>query len=126
MKKEAKLYLVDWSEVTKEGERFENLIASHLLKFTNYLNEYEGFKSNLNYLKNIDKKEVDFLITIDNKPWFAVEVKSSDTQPSKNITYFTEKLKIPFVYQVVNKHGIDFIKNGVRIISADKFLSGLI
>lgn len=126
IKKEPKLYLVDWSEIENEGVKFENLIASHLLKFTTYLNEYEGYKSNLNYLKNVDKKEVDFLVTVDNKPWFAVEVKLNDLSLSSNIKYFHDKLKIPFVYQVVHKAGIDTNKDGVRIISADKFLSGLI
>jgi predicted AAA+ superfamily ATPase len=126
IKKEPKLYLVDWSEIEEEGARFENLIASHLLKFTHYLNEYEGYKCNLNYMKNVDKKEVDFLVTVDNKPWFAVEVKLSDTTLSQNTNYFREKLNIPFVYQVVNKNGVDFMKEGVRVISADKFMSGLV
>jgi predicted AAA+ superfamily ATPase len=126
IKKEPKLYLFDWSEIEEEGPRFENLIASNLLKFVHYLSEYEGFKCNLNYLKNVDKKEVDFLVTVDNKPWFAVEVKLSDTTLSPNINYFREKLKIPFVYQVVINDGIDVMKEGIRLISAGKFLSGLV
>ena len=126
IKKEAKLYLTDWSEVEKEPERFENLIASHLLKFTNYLFEYEGFQSSLNYLRNVDKKEVDFLVSVDGKPWFAVEVKLSETIVKKNLQYFKERLHIPFVYQVVRQNGVDIMKDNVRIISADKFLSALI
>ncbi len=126
IKKEPKLYLFDWSEVENEGAKFENLIASHLLKFTQYLKEYEGYKISLNYLRNVDKKEVDFLITIDGKPWFAVETKLTDTSPSKNIGYFYNKLKIPFVYQVIKNSDIDILKNDVRVISAYKFLSGLI
>lgn len=126
IKKEPKLYLIDWSEVENEGAKFENLIASHLLKFTNYLNEYEGYKINLNYLKNVDKKEVDFFVTVNNKPWFAVEVKLSDMTVSSNINYFKDKLKIPFTYQVIKKENVDVNKNDVRIISADKFLSGLV
>ncbi len=126
IKKEPKLYLTDWSEVENEGARFENLIASHLVKFTTYLKEYEGYKCDLNYLKNVDKKEVDFLITIDNKPWFAVEAKLSETSPTSNALYYKEKLNIPFVYQVVNKPEIDVVKKSIRILTADKFLSGLV
>lgn len=126
IKKEPKIYLVDWSEIENEGARFENLIASHLLKFTNYLFERDGYKSGLFYLRNVDKKEVDFLVTIDNKPWFAVEVKLSETSPSKNLVYFKDRLKIPFNFQVVKQEGIDFIKDEVRVISANKFLSGLV
>ena len=126
IKKEPKIYLYDWSEIENEGARFENLVASHLLKFTNYLYEKEGYKAELFYLRNVDKKEVDFLVTIDNKPWFAVEVKLSDTSPSSNLIYFKERLKIPFNYQVVKKAGADIVKNEIRVISGGKFLSGLV
>jgi predicted AAA+ superfamily ATPase len=126
IKKEPKLYLTDWSEVENEGARFENLVASHLLKFTNYLFEGDGYKTGLFYLRNVDKKEVDFLITVDNKPWIAVEVKLSETSPSNNLSYFRERLNIPFNFQVVKQDGVDFIKDNIRIISASKFLTGLI
>jgi predicted AAA+ superfamily ATPase len=126
IKKEPKIYLIDWSEVDNEGARFENLIASHLLKFTDYLFERDGYKAGLFYLRNVDKKEVDFLVTIDNKPWFAVEVKLSESVPSRSLSYFRERLKIPFSFQVIKQSGIDIIKNEIRVISAEKFLSGLI
>jgi hypothetical protein len=126
IKKESKIYLTDWSEVNNEGARFENLIASHLLKFSNYLFERDGYKTGLFYLRNVDKKEVDFLLTIDNKPWFAVEVKLSETVPSGNLLYFEERLNIPFNFQVVKQNGIDIFKDGIRVMSADKFLGGLI
>lgn len=64
IKKEPKIYLYDWSEVESEGARFENLIASNLLKFTNFLFERDGFRTDLYYLRNVDKKEVDFLVTV--------------------------------------------------------------
>lgn len=126
LKKEPKIYLIDWTEVENEGARFENLIASHLLKFTDYLFERDGYKTGLFYLRNVDKKEVDFLVTVNNKPWFAVEVKLSETIPSSSLSYFRERLKIPFNFQVVKQSGIDILKNEIRVISADKFLSGLI
>jgi predicted AAA+ superfamily ATPase len=126
IKKEPKIYLTDWSEIENEGARFENLIASHLLKFTNYLFERDGYKTGLFYLRNVDKKEVDFLVTVDNKPWFAAEVKLSETTPSNNLTYFKDRLNIPFNFQVVKQEGIDILKNGIRIMSASKFLSGIV
>lgn len=126
IKKEPKIYLTDWSEVENEGARFENLIASHLLKFSNYLFERDGYKTGLFYLRNVDKKEVDFLVTIDNKPWFTVEVKLSETVPSSNLYYFRERLNIPFCFQVVKQNGIDILKDDIRVMSADKFLSGLV
>ncbi|MFA3783287.1 ATP-binding protein [Melioribacteraceae bacterium 4301-Me] len=126
IKKEPKLYLVDWSEVEDESLRFENMIASHLLKFVQFINEAEGYKIKLFYLRNVDKKEVDFFVNVNEKPWFAVEVKLNDTEPSPNLLYFKERLKIPFLFQVVNKKNVDFIRKDVRVISASKFLSGLV
>lgn len=126
LKKESKLYIYDWSQVQGEGERFENLIAAHLLKFVNFLVESQGFKLDLFYLRNVDKKEVDFLVTYNNRPWFSVEIKLSDTTPSKNIAFFRERLNIPYNYQVVLKKDVDLLNDGIRVLSADKFLTALI
>ena len=37
LRKEPKLYLWDWSEITDEEVRLENIVASHLLKFSQFL-----------------------------------------------------------------------------------------
>ena len=126
LKKEPKLYLWDWSEVEDEAARFENLVASHLLKLVHFVTDYEGYKSELYFLRDVDKREVDFLVTIGGKPWFAVEVKLNDTSLSPHLLYFKERLSIPYAYQVVKKTAVDRIEKEARIISAGKFLSGLI
>jgi hypothetical protein len=126
LKKEAKLYLWDWSELDHEPARFENCIASHLLKLIHYLQDWEGYKAQLYYLRSIEKKEVDFLVTIDERPWFAVEAKINEINASPPLFYFRDKLKIPFAYQVIKQQGVDSYTNGVRIVSAEKFLAGLL
>jgi hypothetical protein len=126
LKKEPKLYLWDWSEVDDEAKRFENLMASHLLKFVHFLTDHEGYRAVLSYLRDVDKREVDFLVTIDGKPWFAVEVKLHDTALSPNLLYFQNRLSIPYIYQVVKKDKVDLLEKGGRIISAGRFLAGLI
>ncbi len=126
LKKEPKLYLWDWSEVEDEANRFENLIASHLLKFVHFITDNEGYRAELSYLRDVDKREVDFLVTIDGKPWFAVEVKLNDTVLSPNLLYFRERLSIPYIYQVVKKDKVDMLEKGGRILSAGRFLAGLI
>lgn len=126
LKKEPKLYLWDWSEIEDEAARFENIIASHLLKFVHFIVDHEGHKAELHYLRDVDKREVDFLVTINKKPWFAVEVKLNDTSLSPALLYFRDRLAIPYVYQVVKKDKTDMLEKGARIISAGRFLSGLI
>ncbi len=130
IKKEGKLYLWDWSEVSDPGARFENMIASHLLKYCHYLTDtgYGEFK--LNYLRNKEKEEIDFLIVKNNKPWLPIEVKLNDDQASANWTGFmghlkcTKALQVTFknnVFKIIKKDGYDLL-----IISADKFLQYLI
>ena len=124
LKKMAKLYLWDWSVINNEGVRFENLIASHLLKYAHFLKNSQGYKAQLHYLRDSEGREVDFLFTIDDKPWFAVEVKLDEEK--SYLDYYQQRLGIPFVYQVVKKSGIDYLKKGIRIISADKFLTAFV
>jgi len=126
IKKEPKLYLWDWSEIENPAVRFENLIASHLLKLVHFLTDHDGYKTQLCFLRNVDKKEVDFLVTVDKKPWFAVEAKRSEEEVSRSLAYFRERLNIPFVYQILEKPNVDRYKSGIRVVSADKFLAGLV
>jgi uncharacterized protein len=125
-KKEPKLYLWDWSEIMVEPVRLENMVASHLLKFVHYMQDFEGYRLGLHFIRDIAKREVDFLIAVDNKPWFAVEVKMHDASPSPTLISFKEKWKIPYCYQVVKSPSIDALASGVRVVSVEKFLSGLI
>jgi len=127
LKKEPKLYLWDWSEITDHnGAKLENVVASHLLKLCHCLNDVDGYKAELSFLRDIDGREVDFLVTNDGKPWFAVEVKSSAADVSKTLSYFGDKLNIPFLYQVVDQRNIDIRKDKIRILSMEKFLSSLV
>lgn len=102
------------------------MVASHLLKFCNYHYDFNGWKVKLNYLRDSNGREADFLVCFDNRPWFVVEVKTSHTKASKHLLYFKEKLAIPYCYQVVLDNKKDYIKNGVRIMPVEKFLSALI
>ena len=126
LRKEPKLYLWDWSQVSNENARFENLVASHLLKFCQFLFDVEGYKARLFYIRDKERREVDFLVCVDNKPWFCLEVKNSFKKVPAALKYFASRLKIPFVYGVVKAEGVDIYKDDIRIISASKFLSGLV
>ena len=127
LKKEPKLYLWDWSEITNNaGAKLENVVASHLLKLCHYLHDVDGYKTELYFLRDIDGREVDFLVTYGGKPWFAVEVKSSAKEIAKSLTYFGNKLDIPFLYQIVDERNIDIRKDKIRILSMEKFLLSLV
>jgi predicted AAA+ superfamily ATPase len=100
LKKEQKLYLWDWSNIDSAGTRLENMVASHLLKYCHYIEDTQGEKMELRFLRDTDQREVDFVVLKNKKPLFAVECKSGDRQLSKSITYFKERTNIPYFYQV--------------------------
>ena len=100
VKKERKLYLWDWSSVADEGARFENLVGSQLLKYCHFVEDTEGYAMELRYLRDTDKREVDFVVVRDRKPLFAVECKSGDRAVGGAVKYFAERTPIPRFYQV--------------------------
>jgi len=100
--KEPKTYLWDWVNVDEEGSRVENLVASHLLKAIHYWTDCGLGQYALWFIRDKEKREVDFLVSRDKKPWFLVEVKlSSKGGISKNLVYFQDKIKAKHAFQVV-------------------------
>lgn len=100
VKKEQKLYLWDWSLLLDPGPRFENLVASQLLKHCHRIEDSLGQKMELRYIRDTDKREVDFVVLQNGKPQFAVECKLQEAAPSPHLRYFSERIKIPKWYQV--------------------------
>ena len=125
LRKMPKAYLWDWSLVPERGPRFENLVAMHLLKFCHHLQDREGQAVELSYLRDRTGKEVDFLVTLGRKPWFAVEAKVSETRIDPSLVYFRERLGLRWVYQAVLEGQRDFVENGVRCLPARRFLAAL-
>jgi predicted AAA+ superfamily ATPase len=101
LKKEGKLYLWDWSEIVDEGPRFENLIASHLLKACHFWTDSGEGIFDLFYLKDKEKREIDFLVTKDGQPWLPVECKLHNRELSPNFEVFLRHIKVPFFVQVI-------------------------
>ena len=100
MKKERKLYLWDWSLCGDESARFENLVASHLLKYCHFREDTEGDEMELRFVRDAIGRELDLVVIANNKPLFAVECKTGDRNLSRNIAYFSQRTDIPFFYQV--------------------------
>jgi hypothetical protein len=100
VKKERKLYLWDWSGVGEDGPRFENLVASQLLKYCHFVEDTEGHVMELRYLRDTDGREVDFVVLRNRKPMFAVECKSGEKAVSPALRYVAERTPIPRLYQV--------------------------
>lgn len=100
VKKEQKLFMWDWSQVETMGLRFENMVASHLLKYCHFLEDVEGYSMELRFIRDVDKREIDFVVLKNKKPLFAVECKQGEKSVSPHLFYFKERTSIPHFYQV--------------------------
>jgi uncharacterized protein len=101
LRKEPKWFLRDWSLVDDEGARAETFVGCHLLKAVDGYNDLGLGNFELGYLRDKDKREVDFIIVKDGKPWFLIEVKLKKTAISKSLEYFRKETGAPFAFQVV-------------------------
>ncbi len=129
--KEPKIYLWDWSVLQDLGARAENFIAVHLKKATDYWNDQGLGDFGLYYLRDLEKREVDFVVTRDQKPWFLVEVKNGPNHSiSKHLYYFQEETQAPHAFQVVIE--MDYVDKDCfsmhkpTIVPAQTFLSQLV
>lgn len=100
VRKEKKLYFWDWSRVESPGARFENMVAGHLLKYCHFVEDSDGHAMELRYIRDTDKREVDFVVLRDGRAEFAVECKSGERAASPACRYFRERTDIPRFFQV--------------------------
>jgi len=129
--KEPKYYLWDWAQCTNVGARNENFVASHLLKAVHYWTDTGLGDYGLFFLRDKEKREVDFLVSKNGEPWFIAEIKSSINQPlSTSLEAFAKQLKVDHVFQIamdgeyIGKNVFD-IKRPV-IVPARTFLAQLV
>lgn len=125
-KKEKKLYLWDWSLCEDAGARFENLVASHLLKYCHFIEDTEGANMKLQFLRDSEKREIDFIVVKNNKSLFGVECKFGEKSLSPHIHYFSKRSTIPKFYQIHTGRKHSYIKDArAEIIPILEFVKQL-
>ena len=100
VKRAQRLYLWDWGGLENSGAQFENMVASHLLKYCHFIEDTQGDEMELKYLRDVEGREIDFVVLKNKKPEFAVECKVGERAVSSHLHYFKERTKIPYFYQV--------------------------
>lgn len=101
LRKEPKWFLRDWSGLADAGARAETLVACHLLKAVEGWTDLGFGDFQLRYLRDKQKREVDFLVVRDRKPWFLVEVKLRETSLSSSLAHFQTETRAPHAFHVV-------------------------
>lgn len=125
LRREPKIYLWDWSEITNEGTRFENLMASHLLKWCHFTQDWGYEPLDLHFVRDKEKREVDFLITRNKQPWLLIEGKWSQTEPTRPLHYFAKQLGIKNKLLVVAQLDRPGLAGDVAVLDAATFFAFL-
>ena len=124
--KEPKYYFYDVGDVKDDlGARLENLVAAALLRELHFVEDTTGRKTALHYLRDKEKREVDFLAVVDGRPVLMAEVKAGDDVFDKSLFRFRRYL--PGVRAVQAVLGLKRAKNseGVEMTAAHEFLAEL-
>jgi len=126
VKKERKHYHYDWSVVPDPGARFENLVASHLLKWVEFQIDTEGRDLELRYFRDIDGREVDFVVTERRVPIAFVECKLGDDAVAPGLRYLKARFPRVTAWQVSAQGVRDYVSaEGVRVAPAVRLLREL-
>jgi uncharacterized protein len=127
VKKEQKHYHFDWSLVPDEPARFENLIASHLLKWVDFEQDAKGRDLELRYFRDTDGREVDFVVVEGREPILMVEAKWGDTPLDKGLRYLKARFPRAEAWQLSATGSKDFVTpEGIRVAPALALLRRLI
>ncbi len=123
IKRETKVYFFDWTLVSDNANRLENMVAVSLLRLVCRWNELGLGDFDLRYVRNQQGQEVDFLIVKDQHPILLFEVKERETTPTKSGTYFQKQFQIPYFQVVGNFDGVEAYPNRQTIVAAWRLLS---
>lgn len=122
--KASKCYLYDWTRIKDKSKRFENFIAVELQTTLSLWTDLTGVNHSLFYIRDKNKKETDFLIVKENKPWLMVEAKCSDCEVEKHHPATSRLLgDIPVVQVCCEQNIASQQKKNIFRMSASRFLA---
>lgn len=122
--REPKIYFHDTGRViTESGARFENAVACALLKWQMEREDLSGDKCQLYYVRDKEKREVDFLVETDRKIELLVEAKVSDAHLSPHLAYYNQKLRPKRAVQLVHQLGRETDREGIQVRKAAPWLA---
>ena len=130
LRKEPKWFLRDWSGIDDTGKLAETLCACHLLKAVEGWSDLGLGVFELRYIRDTQKREVDFLVVKDDRPWILVEAKHGRCDLSPHLAYFQEKTGAGHAFQMsLVDDFVDadcFARSGPTIVPARTLLSQLL
>ena len=115
--KPPKVYFFDNGDVLgDEGARFENLVAASLLKRLHFLEDRDGYRYELRYIRDKEGREVDFAVIKEGRLIELIEAKHSDENISKHLLYYAKRLKPEKATQIVAKIRRPYDKGRIKVV----------
>ena len=122
-----KVYFYDTGLVEgDEGTRFENLMATALLKHVQWQHDVLGREAGLHYIRTKDDAEVDFVLSEKKQLTHLVECKLSDDKPHRGLRRFALQHPGAQASQVVRNLRHSYSVGELTLSRADEFLNGLL
>ncbi len=126
VKKEQKHYHLDWSIVPRDAARFENLVACHLLKWVHFEQDAGGRDLELHYFRDIEGREVDFVVAEGRQAKLLVECKWTDDAIDRNLRYLKARFPRADAWQISAIGNKDYLSpGGIRVAPALRLLGDL-
>lgn len=127
VKKAQKHYQFDWSLVPSPPARFENMVASHLLKWVHFEQDAHGRDLELRYFRDSDSREVDFVVVEGRQPILFVECKWAESEVDKSLRYLKARFPAAQAWQLSATGKKDYVTpEDIRVSPALNLLNQLI
>lgn len=127
--KESKYYFYDTGAVAdavdNPGAVLENVVACALLRELQLDEDASGRRNSLHFIRDKEKREVDFLTVVGGKPRQLIEVKWSDDAVSPALRYFHKRLAGTEAVQLVHRGSREYGAPGVRVSATARFLAAV-
>jgi predicted AAA+ superfamily ATPase len=127
LSKSGKYYFYDLARVQgDEAAKFENLVALSFRKELDFLEDTQGLRTKLNFIRNKAKKEIDFFVQVETKKSVLFEVKLNEDKVSENFKIFSSQLpkamKVQLVAHLQRRYDS---KDGVQVEPGLRYLENL-
>lgn len=108
IRREEKIYLYDLGQVVENYDaRLENLLALHLLKRNQFIEDTTGAATELHYIRDKKGRSVDFAIATDGTITHLIQVARPKSEQKDQLSYFAKRLNSQQTVELYFEDGED-------------------
>jgi predicted AAA+ superfamily ATPase len=126
IRKDRRVYFFDCAAGYDDGGRLENLVACSLLKLVQLRRDTAGENWGLHYLRDKEGREVDFVVTLNRRVHWLIEVKTADDDVGAGLKYYTQRLRPKDSLQLVLQLDRAREKAGIKVLPLAPWLDAVL